>query len=194
MKRILTLAAVLCCVLAVRGQVCIKMEHGVGTSWTSYSTAARTNYIAAIGLDYLERTHFMLSSKVSFFTRRNLYPVYVAYGMLGDMDVSITYWSLDTTARWKRKVGVGNVFVGVGPSFDFKRSAESVALNKTSDFIADDFVLSVLAEVGYFVDIRHCRIGMSVAYRNNLTTINTVARRGFISHLLSCSLGVGYVF
>lgn len=194
MKYFLTTVIILLYAAVMHGQTCIKTEHGVSASWSNYSVAARANYTGAIGLSYLERTHFMLNSEIAFFTRRDLYPVYVAFNQTTNMDVSIKYWSLNTTARWKERAGIGNLFIGLGPSFDFKRSAKAVTQRHTGDFIADDFVFSILAEAGYFVDIERWRMELNFSYQNNLTTINTVARKGFISHMLSCSLGVGYLF
>ena len=198
MRKIILLLFVFAITDASFSQV-LKMEHGASFSWTNYSIHANTDYIGALSLDYLEKRHFMLNTKVSFFKREETSTL--AYFPDNEMFVRIHYVGLATTARWTRAGARGKFFVGLGPEVDFRRKSEACVKgllpengSGKGDFLSRSTVLSVLAECGYFTDIDRWRIELNCAYRNNLTKVNLMTRKGFISHLITCTVGIGYKF
>lgn len=177
----------------------IKLENGVSLSWTNHASQANIGYSGGLSLDYLEKNHFMLHSKLGFLKRSETSTM--EYFSQNEMNITINYLSFATTIRFKQPIGKGYFFVGLGPSIDFKlnskfkmegRAADNV--QKSGDFHSQDVVASILSECGYFIDIRNWRMELDVAYRNNLTKINMETRKGFISHILTCSIGIGYKF
>lgn len=177
----------------------IKLENGTSFSWTNYASQANMNYSGALSVDYLERKCFMLNSKLSFFRRSETSVMEMT--PKNKLDVVIDYISISTTTRFKQPFKSGGFFIGVGPSVDFKLNSEYEIERATNDnshkkgeFMSSDQVFSFLSEIGYFIDVTKWRVELNVAYRNNLTKVNTETRKGFISHMLTFSIGVGYIF
>lgn len=178
----------------------VKVENGVSFSWSNYADRSNTHYIGGLGLEYLENRYLMLNTQLSFFERGETSTM--TFFPENRLNVFINYVSVGTTIRLKLAGLNGNFFIGAGPSIDFKRKSEYRIEGEKNDwfgadegeFLSSDLVLSALAECGYFADIKNWRIELSISYRNNLTKINTETRKGFISHLIACSVGLGYKF
>lgn len=195
-KKIILLVTLLIFHIAYSQAQIIKLENGASFSWTNYSNKASLHYCGSIGVDYFEKSIFMLNSKISYFKRQELSNL--EYFPESSVKNSISYIEASTTARLKQPFLKGNLFIGLGPAIDFKLSSTydingvpQGVFKEKGEFLSEDIIFSILSECGYFIDVKRWRFELNLSYKNNLTKI-VMTRKGFISHIIAASIGVGY--
>lgn len=149
-----------------------------------------------IGIDYLESRHFMLSSNIETTNKAERYD---AITKTYQLEPHVNYIAVNTLAKFKYPVGRFNVFLGIGPSLNFRtksiyKTLGAEAHTKEGDFISKNMVLDFMSEAGIFTDFNKIRLGSAISYRTNITKIIPVTRKGFIGHTLTLNLSVGYHF
>jgi hypothetical protein len=177
----------------------LTVDNGASLSWSNNSSKPGIDYTGAIGLDYFEKEHFMFSSRLGYIRKGENVRMFIP--VENRLKVKLDYLNFSTAVRFKQPVFNGNFFIGIGPYFDFRLNSEyeivgSVSENeeRKSEYISKKIIAGVLVETGYFYDITDWRFGLNVRYGSNITKILPESREGLISHSLSLSLNIGYIF
>lgn len=174
MKKVTTIGFIcffLCLSMVSRAQV-IKIENGIAITdlkvkGSSYNPIYP--YQASIGLEYMDRGHWGLSSSIGFLRKGT------SFGLLdeeasmvekGDGRLHLDYLTLNTTFRLKTNSLSGtNAYVGVGPRVDIYLDGRY-----KSDYLSGKetgthkLIAGLKAEVGIDQQIGRYRIGLNASY------------------------------
>lgn len=174
----------------------VKINNCLSANWSNNGTKKTYKYTPTIGVEYLERTYFLLSSSIGISHKNQEYSILNGENTL---ETNIKYLEVSTTGRFKFKTNDITFFIGIGPAIDWKiksRYKTHGEIKKNSsdhgEFIANKSVINLLTEAGVYKNFNKFILEFSTAYKSNITNIIPESRKGFISHSLSLNLSFGY--
>lgn len=198
--------ALLCVTVMGKAQV-VTLENGFGISSMRYKGIGQAldkihPYHVSLGLQYMDKGWFNLSSNVGYLRRGERDKKAVSVWEEGSLVVgtNLHYMTLNTTFDLKKVSRDGyTCFIGVGPRLDFllKSSADIYAGNNNYSKQTIDGDYSVLFGLkcvgGIRKDFGCMQIGLNFAYLPSFTRLNPVTRdRTFTFGLsLGYKLGAG---
>ncbi|MDR1202019.1 MAG: hypothetical protein LBL58_10385 [Tannerellaceae bacterium] len=178
----------------------IKLENGM--AFTSLkgnegiSVGVMRPYQIALGVSYLDREWFNLSSQVGYIRKGGKDKIPVSNGDQSAptdhvyMKMGADYVSANTTFQLKRNVRNETYYVGAGPRVDFK-------VNNVSSFVGIDDVLKskqvlygLKCEAGFDYTIRKLLLGVNFSY---LPTFNKQVDPGYEITFRDQSFTLGFV-
>lgn len=181
----------------IRSQIPV-IHNGVSLSWTNHGNKKNISYIGSVGVILFAKERIMLNADLSLLERGE--DTQMNYLGENRFKVKIDYISITPTVRYKRQLFMGQIYIGIGPSFDIKtKSRYSVygeidcIPEKEGVFFSKDIVFGAKAETGCLFYKDKFLIDINIGYRSNLSKIIPDTRRGFISSLIEFKIGVGYL-
>lgn len=176
----------------------IKINNSLSANWSNNGTKKIYKYNPTIGLEYLESSHFLLSSSIGVSHKNQEYPIFNGESTI---ETNIKYLEISTTGRFKFNTNDISFFIGIGPAIDWKIKSNYKIHGEIKEyssehgyFIANKNVINLLTEAGLSKDLNKLRLDFFAAYRSNITNIIPESRKGFIGHSLSLNLSFGYKF
>lgn len=175
------------------------IHNGVSLSWTNHGSKKNISYIGSVGVILFAKERMMLNASLSLLERSE--DTQMNYLGENRFKVEIDYISIAPTVRYKRQLFMGQIYIGIGPSFDIKTKSryrvygeiDCIPAEKEGVFFSKDIVFGAKAETGYLFYKDKFLIDVNIGYRNNLSKIIPDTRRGFISSLMEFTIGVGYL-
>jgi hypothetical protein len=150
----------------------LKMEHGfLASNYRNdlgigfYDEKIRS-YALNIGLDYLERKHFYLSSKVGYSEVGGKENDMFLQGV--KVKASYPYLLLSTTARAVLRQDIITYFLGAGPYYNVPLGDGAFVERDPTVTLEAKGYLGALGEAGFHADVQRLRLGVHVEYRHGL--------------------------
>ena len=180
----------------VRAQV-VKTNCMLSSNWSNngYEKIYKITY--GVGFESFESKKIIVSSNFGLNYKGQQYPIYN-----GSMfEANIQYLELNTTIRYKIPMNSMCVFVGIGPSINWRIKSEYNVSGEIDDcyyrkgeFRTMSNMVELLFETGLYKDLGRIRTELFVSYRNNMTKVIPETRTGFIGHSLLFNISLGYKF
>lgn len=91
----------------------VKINNCLSANWSNNGTKKTYKYTPTIGVEYLERTYFLLSSSIGISHKNQEYSILNGENTL---ETNIKYLEVSTTGRFKFKTNDITFFIGIGPA------------------------------------------------------------------------------
>lgn len=164
----------LICVEPVAHAQYIKMEHGVfSTAYKNFSSGYNWEenthaYTVNMGMDFLERRWFYISSKVGYTQVGGA--TYEPFNTIRTRREFFNYFHAGSSFRAYRRDSKVAVFLGLGPYVNALLGEGKIT--KMENYSAKSY-MGALAEVGFHFNWHKARFGLSAEYRRSLTETTT---------------------
>lgn len=183
----------ICLSTALNAQV-FKIENGISIS-SLKNLDRTTNYQVSIGLDYLDRDWYELSSEVGYIRKGSKikHHIYMDESIsipdIIKLDLDPHYVTINTTFRLKAKRERETYYAGVGPRVDFKINDPDIHVPVNEYLPKTETVLYGLkCEAGFKYSFSSIDLGINVAY---LPSFNKLID-GLRDRTFTLGLSVGY--
>lgn len=99
----------------------IKTNNSLSANWSNNGAKKIYKYNPTIGLEYLESSHFLLSSSIGVSHKNQEYPIFNGESTI---ETNIKYLEISTTGRFKFNTNDISFFIGIGPTIETIQETE----------------------------------------------------------------------
>lgn len=141
----------------------IKVDNGLSKSVITDNQElfeSKRSFALAVGIDYLERQYFYVSSQVGYYSPEiNLLLTGIDWEIKEKEGLGAKNLYVNTTFRLKYPVENHHVFIGLGPNMGYFFNSKDYV-----DIESRKILVGLKSEIGFNIDYKDFRIGLNYAY------------------------------
>lgn len=177
-------------VLKVNNGISISSVKSKKVDMLSKSMSA---YSFSLGVDYLEKEHFYLSSEIGYLKKGGKEENEYLPEPYTNVKETWNYIHLNTTIRYPIRVQeVTHFFIGAGPALDILIDSKKFKTSIYEGYELETIVPGLKGELGYMQDWNNIRFGLNFSY---IYDLNKTAKTEFTSlknNIYQVMFSIGY--
>ena len=177
---------------------CLKIDNGVTLSAFSNDKGLAildtriANYAISVGLDYLEKDWYSLSSQIGYLRVGGEQVVYNVSPEIGDIIEQKNYIHFNTTFRPRLDISNVSFFIGIGPTFDILADNKNAYNSFFQGYQYKDVRVGGKAEIGVIHEQERFRLGIVGGYLRNFSPTAETKFLTIYNHAFTAAITAGY--
>lgn len=155
------------------------------------------SYTSSIGLDYLHRPYFSVSSEIGYTKIGGSDKIFIQSDVNTKKHITIKekkdYLQLNTTFRIKMPLGYNYLYMGIGPNISLLLNNNKFSNLNFSGYKLSQFLYGIKSEIGANVNLKDkFVVGLNAAYFRNVNNYAESELNNMKNSIFSFTFMIGY--